>query len=527
MSASAVRRGAADADATLRKRRGAWYTPPWLVEHVLDQVVAHRPRRPGANGELTVLDPACGDGRFLAAAARRWPGAHLVGIDIDDGAIASARASLGAGAELAVGDALTSDWGARRFDVVVGNPPFLNQLAALTTRGRRSSLGGGPYADAAAEFLALAVHLARTDGGCVGLLQPLSMLAARDTAALRDRVLELADVTWCWWSPSSVFPEAEVRTCAIGLVRGGGPDRLAGSPTRGITRMLGQPPVERQSLAAERLRRGATWSALVADSSEVPPLDGVRLDQGGATLVDLAVTTADFRDQYYGLVGAVEEAVAGRATAMPRLVTSGAIDAAHCHWGSRPVTFARRRFDAPVVDLTRLSPAMVRWAERRLVPKVLVASQTAVIEAVVDEAGTWLPSVPVVSVVPRPGGDLWRLAAILSNPVTSAWAAHGVAGSGLSGSALRIGAPLVSAVPLPPATGEAHVERATRALRRGDLVACGEAMLLAYGVSRARDREALLEWWRRRAVGGGAQAVAPRFQGAVGEAAPGGAVSTS
>ena len=50
------------------------------------------------------------------------------------------------------------------FDVVLGNPPYLSQLAAATTRGGASQHGGGPYADAAVEFLALAVRLARPDG---------------------------------------------------------------------------------------------------------------------------------------------------------------------------------------------------------------------------------------------------------------------------------------------------------------------------------------------------------------------------
>jgi hypothetical protein len=513
----------AHAAGTARKRRGAWYTPPWLVEHVLDQVVAHQPRAASTTHHMTVLDPACGDGRFLTAAATRWPGAHLVGVDIDTGAIASARAKLGADAELVVGDALAREWGERRFDVVVGNPPFLNQLAALTTRGRRPALGGGPYADVAAEFLALAVRLARPDGGTVGLLQPLSLLAARDTGAVRDLVLDLGEVAWCWWSPTSVFPEAEVRTCALGIVRG----RPCPGAGVGIARTVGEPPVERPPLAADLLRPRETWSALVAESSEVPPLAGADIDPGAPTIADLAATTADFRDQYYGLVGAVEEAGHAAGTvAAPRLVTSGAIDAGRCHWGTRPVTFARRRFDAPVVVVARLSPSMARWAERRMVPKVLVASQTAVIEAVVDETGAWLPSVPVVSVVPRAADDLWRVAAILTNPVTSAWAAHRVAGSGLSGNALRIGAPLLGAVPLPPTAGAGHVDGAADALRAGDLLACGAAMLRAYGIRRAEDRDALFEWWRRRAVGDGRQAVAPRVQGVVGETAPG-AVSTS
>ena len=64
-------------------------------------------------------------------------------------------------------------------------------------------------------------------------------------------------------------------------------------------------------------------------------------------------------------------------------------------------------------------------------PKVLVATQTAVLEAAVDEQGTWIPSVPVVSVVPRTADDLWPVGAVLCSPVTSAWAAATYLGAGL------------------------------------------------------------------------------------------------
>ena len=47
---------------------GAWYTPPALVDHVLDTVLDPvLAGRPSGDG-LRILDPACGDGRFLVAA---------------------------------------------------------------------------------------------------------------------------------------------------------------------------------------------------------------------------------------------------------------------------------------------------------------------------------------------------------------------------------------------------------------------------------------------------------------------------
>ena len=83
---------------------GAWYTPAELVAHVLDETVdpllAERPTPLG----LRVLDPACGDGRFLVAVAQRVAAryglsfteatAYVEGVDIDSTALAAARSAL-------------------------------------------------------------------------------------------------------------------------------------------------------------------------------------------------------------------------------------------------------------------------------------------------------------------------------------------------------------------------------------------------------------------------------------------------
>src|SRR3954468_24661760 len=102
--------------------------------------------------------------------------------------------------------------GAGQIAAVVGNPPVLNQLSSSTSRRGRSRFGGGPYADSAAEFLALAIRLTRP-GGRVGLVLPLSMLSTRDVAAIRNDVSGRASRRWMWCSPTLIF-DASVRVWA-------------------------------------------------------------------------------------------------------------------------------------------------------------------------------------------------------------------------------------------------------------------------------------------------------------------------
>lgn len=440
-----------------RKQRGAFATPPELVELVVANTMPPvRPRQ-----RVTVLDPACGDGRFLAAAATRIAAAGgmpvVTGVDIDDDAVRAARGVVAAGAAAAharieTADALRRDWGDERFDVVVGNPPFLSQLATSTTRGGASRHGGGPYADAAAEFLALAVGLARPDGGRVGLVLPQSILASRDAAGVRADVDRRAALIWSWWSPRRLF-DAQVVVCALGFELGSG-------------------------MAANGHR---PWSHVVTDALGVPPLPSLAT---AGTLAERGRLSANFRDQYYGLVPAVGDHRPG-----PPLVTSGLIDPGRCRWGERTVTFARRRLARPRVDRTRLSPTMRRWADRFAVPKVLVANQTKIIEAVADPTGGWLPGVPLITVRTSPS-DVWALAAVLTSPAASVWAWHRAAGTGLSARALRLGPRWLGELPWPAGS----VAPAVEALRDGDVAACGAALSEAYGIG-AAEAVVLQRWW--------------------------------
>jgi hypothetical protein len=217
-----------------------------------------------------------------------------------------------------------------------------------------------------------------------------------------------------------------------------------------------------------------------------------RLPALGTTgiLGDRVRLTANFRDQYYGLVPAVSEDGDG-----PALVTSGLVDPGRCHWGDRPVTFAKRRFHRPTVDLRRLTASMRRWADGMLVPKVVVANQTRVIEAVADPDGSWIPSVPLVTARPTSPVDVRAVAAVLTSPVASAWAWHRAGGTGLSAAAVRLGPRWLAELPWP--SGE--LGGAVEALGAGDVEACGDAVTAAYGV----EPVGLGEWWRRGLPGWG------------------------
>ena len=210
-----------------RRARGAFYTPAWMVARLVD--LALDELAPGALPPC-VLDPACGDGRLLVAAARRLGRAAVLGVDRDPLAVALARTNLwrlaaaggGPAATVVCGDALTGpvrpgpgaappgaiDWtrafpeagdpGRQGFDVILTNPPFevltgfrreprRRAYAALLRRaGYQLSLEG--VLNTCRLFLERCLELL-APGGRLAIVLPFSFLMDRASTPLRAHLL--------------------------------------------------------------------------------------------------------------------------------------------------------------------------------------------------------------------------------------------------------------------------------------------------------------------------------------------------
>jgi hypothetical protein len=587
-----------------RAQLGAWYTAPTVVEGLLglalDPLLADRAGDVEALEALRVVDPACGDGRFLVAAARRiataletagrpeadaWTvaAACVLGVDRDlDAAELARRAlteavvagggSMPAAPSVVVDDAIAMDeppwalstrpprkgflpphpyrgarWadlasGADGFDLVVGNPPFLGQLRTetrgtsrqrATWRGRFGDLVSA-FTDGAAYFLLLAEQLARPDHGVVALVLPIPLLATRDGTAIRRHVLARTELAHLWVADERTFA-ARVEVCAAVLVRRPTGDGTAMSGTTdaeptsgpaetvqavegasglaagetgaagnefgsGRTRLWSRLAFVPGPLAVSPTVDTATWSGLLATHFGVPE----RTLAADGELRDRASATAGFRDQYYGLTGCVvDQLTETPGQNEPKLVTSGAVDPARVGWGHTPIRFQKVERLHPRVQVGRLDERVQAWARSQLVPKVLVATQTRVLEAVVDTKGDLLPSVPLVSVVAHSGDphELDRIAALLTSPPITMLATRRHAGSGFGGRSLRLSAADLLALPLPRGLAQWDIAAASFRVASGTddieerhaaLVACGRAMNEAFGLGADLP---LLQWW--------------------------------
>ena len=289
---------------------------------------------------------------------------------------------------------------------------------------------------------------------------PQSILGSRDAGPVRAKVERLAEPIWSWWSPRFHF-DAAVFVCAVVFRRRPGTGAAGGGD------------------------REPVWTGVVTSAMGVP--DVPALDVAGC-VGDHAALTANFRDEYYGLIPAVGDHVTG-----PWLVTSGAIDPDRCRWGERPVTFNRRRFQRPRVDVSRLDERMRRWARRLAVPKLLIANQTRVVECVVDRRGTMLPAVPVLTARPIDAGDA-ALSAAGGGAVVAARFGVAVARRCRHRAVGAHRAPAPGARRRGAVAGAARSARRSRPTTAGDLAASAVAVHHAYGIGES-DGDRLLAWW--------------------------------
>lgn len=181
---------------------GLHFTPPALARTLVEEA---RALYPAIDGEIRVLDPACGSGEFLREVVRQLRLAdfkgkiHLTGWDISSTACAMARFTLAWETRgdnhitwtVEERDALGSHW--PEVDLILMNPPFLSvrDMTPDQKEQVRATLGGlahGRYELASAFIWMAAKSVA--EGGVVGAVLPASLLEGESFARIRGAVAE-------------------------------------------------------------------------------------------------------------------------------------------------------------------------------------------------------------------------------------------------------------------------------------------------------------------------------------------------
>ena len=355
---------------------------------------------------LRILDASAGEGAFLEGAVRAleerarlgsppkgllWPDrVEVVGLEASAEAAARARANLSALLQAGV-------WGAYsvsletcnalqaqrtesvlgRFDLAVGNPPFV-ESAAMKLRpdlfDRRAirdvfESARGNF-DAFVPFVELSLRALRP-GGVACLILPNKFLAAPYASAARSLCLReaelcaLVDLSRAGAFAAGVYPIAAV------LRKRGGRERSARRQVD-LFQALGRAgegglaPMGQGDVTWLEIGRGMPWSCLL---SPLAPLLGRLLENaqllGAQAEIRGAATVAEAYQWLEALEEADGEGALSRSKDLRPLLCSGAIRPFHTLWGLRPSRYLGRKSLRPALRLSCAAISQRRKAQIR------------------------------------------------------------------------------------------------------------------------------------------------------------------
>lgn len=485
-----------------RRGRGAYYTPPPVVAHVVEHTLGAWLE--GRAGSLChVLDPACGAGAFLASAYRRLLDAasttrgrpltlaerrrllreQIHGVELDADAARICRVALALVAmeqdepaqvdaaaledlsgdirrgdaldDLALPDEEHSGWRDAYpavferpeggFDVVLGNPPYLGGVqrrtrlpAPLLKRLRSRYAAARGAVDASVLFQELALRLL-APGGRAGLLVSNKFLASAFGVAFRELAAARAELRLLAdLSEARLFPGASVYPVVCVM------ERRVPRASYPVELQCFAPGTELRLRSRREAAHGAgdaDWTPLLSEQAEL-------LRRLQALHPPLAtryeVRAAATPEEAYRLKAALREGTSEEPAFL--FLTSGAI-LRYGHRHGAPQRYLGLRLTAPY--LPRASPLLSETRRHQYgTEKLVIASMTRRLRVLWDPGGI-APSVPALQVMPREGAvELRSLLALLNSRLLSWLLRQRFSPLALSGGYLRIGREQIGALPV-------------------------------------------------------------------------------
>jgi len=258
-----------------RRSLGATYTPTAIVESMLDWAAAQvQPER--------IIDPGTGSGRFLLAAARRFPKAKIVGLEIDPLPACLARANIAAAglrdrAEVILGDFRT--YKPPRISgptLYIGNPPYVRHHLIepkwkewLTQTGTKLGARTSQLAGLHAYFFLATAQVAAQDD-CGAFITAAEWLDVNYGSVIRDLFVgRLGGQRIAVIEPTAMpFPDAATTAAVTYFKIGAKPKSIQMNRVMTIAELD-----ERKSMREirrERLETEPRWSHLTRSARKIP-----------------------------------------------------------------------------------------------------------------------------------------------------------------------------------------------------------------------------------------------------------------
>ncbi len=292
-------------NSSLRKARGAFFTPAPVARFVSDWAVRHP--------EHAVLEPSCGEAVFLHEIGRR--GGHrgpLVGVEIHADSAAQSEQSLRAGgidATIHARDFFShNEFGV--YDAVVGNPPYVRYqdfAGESRARAREAALRAGvTLSNLASSWASFTVHSALhlKPGGRLGLVLPAELLSVNYAAGVRQFLMDHFSAVSLVLFDERVFPGV-LEEVVLLLADGYDPDSGRGAEHMQLSQV-------RDADGLARLTGSRRW---------IPPGNGAKWSAGLMSQTGLAAFDTVVRSDAFTFLEAWGDTTLGMVTGSNRFFT--------------------------------------------------------------------------------------------------------------------------------------------------------------------------------------------------------------
>lgn len=263
-----------------RREQGITFTPDWLVQTMLDHAAS-------TGAFDTIVDAGAGTGRFALAAARRFPRASVIAVELNEdlaGVLRSKVRDAGLGARIQV---IGADYRAlplepRGRTLFVGNPPYVrhHDIAEVWKRWyhdgmQAQGIKASQLAGLHAHFMLRSMQLMRP-GDALSFVTSAEWMDNGYGSALRELLTThpAGRLRSLWLAPADepVFPDALVSAVVIEAGATAGADEVQ------LGRLMGRRCVPTRCVDSARLRCSAQWSML-CQPGDIAAGEGIELGE--------------------------------------------------------------------------------------------------------------------------------------------------------------------------------------------------------------------------------------------------------
>ena len=485
-----------------RKEQGIYYTPTYIVDYIVENTVGTllktRKRKPK---DIKILDPACGSGSFLIKAFdclnenlysedeakyHRLDGQgmysikteilknNIYGVDLDAKAVEITKLNLMLKAaekfrklpdddELHIkrGNSLIDDenivgldvfrWNddfeKGSFDVVIGNPPYIDSEEMVKTQPELRKAYSTIYSTAKGNWDIFCIFIEKglrllKEGGYFGMIVPNKLLSAEYAIALRNFIQEHKIIAIRDYSEIPVF-RANVYPIVI-IIKKGSPrknkfsaelmESYGDSAKLSFSRKIGQEDLKKIPQN--------TWAHIFGKHKK-RIIDKVL--SNSTTLDNLAkVSGAATVSEAYELKELIKELSKQRNYF--KFINTGTIDRYSSSWRNSKTRYIKDSYYKPIVTKQELKNFSNKRYDEASKSKIIIAGMTKILECYLD-AGQYLAG-KSTTIVTSDKENLKLILAILNSRLMTFVYKNLFRSLSLQGGYMRVGPPQIRNLPI-------------------------------------------------------------------------------